>query len=54
MKDASFVTIFYGGNINEEAAEGVLSIIKSKIPADTEVTLIKGGQPIYDYIISVE
>ena len=54
MKDASFVTIFYGGKINEEAAEGVLSIIKSKIPADTEVTMICGGQPIYDYIISVE
>ncbi|MBR2387875.1 MAG: DAK2 domain-containing protein [Clostridia bacterium] len=54
MKDASFVTVFYGEKISEEAAEGVLSIIKSKISADTEVTLIKGGQPIYDYIISVE
>lgn len=54
MKDASFVTVFYGGKINEEAAEGVLSIIKSKISADTEVTMICGGQPIYDYIISVE
>ncbi len=54
MKDASFVTVFYGEKISEEAAEGVLSIIKSKISSDTEVTLIKGGQPIYDYIISVE
>lgn len=54
MKDASFVTVFYGGKINEEAAEGVLSIIKSKISADTEITMICGGQPIYDYIISVE
>ena len=54
MSDASFVTVFYGEKISEDAAEGVLSIIKSKIPADTEVTLIKGGQPIYDYIISVE
>ena len=54
MMDASFITVFYGEKISEEAAEGVLSIIKSKIPADTEVTLIKGGQPIYDYIISVE
>ncbi len=54
MKDASFITVFYGEKISEEAAEGVLSIIKSKISADTEVTLIKGGQPIYDYIISVE
>ena len=54
MKDASFVTVFYGEKISEEAAEGVLSIIKSKIPQSTEVMLIKGGQPIYDYIISVE
>ena len=54
MNDASFITVFYGEKISEDAAEGVLSIIKSKIPADTEVTLIRGGQPIYDYIISVE
>ena len=54
MSDASFITVFYGGKINEDAAEGVVSIIKSKIPADTEVTMICGGQPIYDYIISVE
>ena len=54
MNDASFVTVFYGEKISEDAAEGVLSIIKSKLPADTEITLIKGGQPIYDYIISVE
>ena len=54
MSEASFVTVFYGEKISEEAAEGVLSIIKSKLPADTEITLISGGQPIYDYIISVE
>ena len=54
MSDASFVTVFYGEKISEDAAEVVLSIIKSKLPADTEVTLIRGGQPIYDYIISVE
>ena len=54
MKGASFVTVFYGEKISEDAAEGVISIIKSMISSDTEVTLIKGGQPIYDYIISVE
>ena len=54
MRDASFVTVFYGEKISEDAAEVVLSIIKSKLPADTEVTLIRGGQPIYDYIISAE
>ena len=54
MSDASFITVFYGEKISEDAAESVLSIIKSKISADTEVTLIRGGQPIYDYIISVE
>ena len=54
MRDASFITVFYGEKISEDAAEGVFSIIKSKLPADTEITLIRGGQPIYDYIISVE
>ena len=54
MRNASFITVFYGEKISEDAAEGVLSMLKSKLPSDTEVTLIRGGQPIYDYIISVE
>ncbi len=54
MSDASFITVFYGEGVSDEAAEGVLEIIKSSVPSDAEVTMLSGGQPIYDYIISVE
>ena len=54
MSEASFITVFYGENVNEAQAEGVLEIIKSGIPEDTEITMLPGGQPLYDYIISAE
>ena len=53
MSDASFVTVFYGEDISEEQANGVVDIISAKLP-DAEVVLVNGGQPIYTYIISVE
>ena len=53
MSDASFVTVFYGEDISEEQANGVVDIISEKLP-DAEVVLVNGGQPIYTYIISVE
>ena len=54
MSEASFVTVFYGEDIKSEAAESVEALIRSKVSSDTEITVICGGQPIYDYIISVE
>ena len=54
MSEASFITVFYGENVNEEQAEGVLDIIRQSISDDAEVTLLSGGQPLYDYIISAE
>ncbi|MBQ9112900.1 MAG: DAK2 domain-containing protein [Clostridia bacterium] len=53
MTDASFVTVFYGEEVSDEQAEGAVTIIKNAVP-DAEVVSIKGGQPIYSYIISVE
>ncbi|MBE6550398.1 MAG: DAK2 domain-containing protein [Ruminococcaceae bacterium] len=54
MSNASFITIFYGENVKPEAAEEVLGIIKSQVADDTEITMLSGGQPLYDYIISAE
>ena len=53
MTDASFVTVFYGEDVSEDIAKEAEAIIKSKT-LDAEIMLFSGGQPIYDFIISVE
>ena len=50
----SFITVFYGESIDEERANRAIAILQDKIGSDAEITLIRGGQPIYDYIISAE
>ncbi len=52
-RDASFITIFYGESVSEKKAEKLQKTV-SKIATAAEVHLIFGGQPMYDYIISVE
>ena len=54
MTGASFVTVFYGENISDEAAEAAAEIISNKVGGGCEVAMLPGGQPIYDYVISVE
>ncbi len=54
MTGASYVTVFYGENINEEQASGAGAIISEKIGGGCEVAVLFGGQPVYSYIISVE
>ena len=53
MTNASFVTVFYGEDVSEDQANGVVDIISAKLP-DAEIVVVNGGQPIYTYIISVE
>ncbi|MBQ8345786.1 MAG: DAK2 domain-containing protein [Clostridia bacterium] len=53
MADASFITLFYGEDVTEEEAMKTEAIIREH-SADAELTVIAGGQPLYDYIISVE
>ena len=54
MTGASFITLFYGENVKSESADSAAEIIRSKVGPDTEVSVFSGGQPLYDYIISVE
>ncbi|URN41718.1 DAK2 domain-containing protein [Peptoniphilus genitalis] len=51
--DISLVTLFYGEDVNEEDAEVVREAIEEKYP-DIDIDVIKGDQPIYYYIISLE
>ncbi len=53
MKDAAYITIFYGEEVNAPEAEQVEKMI-GEAASDAEVVLAYGGQPLYDYIISVE
>ena len=52
-EDSAIVSIYYGTDATEEAAEELGAIIEEKYP-DVEVEINAGGQPIYYYVISVE
>lgn len=51
--DSSYITILYGADVSDEAAEALCSQLSSKYQ-NIDVNLINGGQPVYYYIISVE
>ena len=53
MDKAEVVTIYYGGDTTPAEAEGVGNLIRGKYP-QLQVEVIKGGQPHYNYIVSVE
>ena len=52
-EDSAIVSIYYGEDVSEEAAEEIAAVIEKKYP-DVEVEINNGGQPIYYYVISVE
>ena len=52
-EDSAIVSIYYGEDVSEEAAEEIAVVIEEKYP-DVEVEINNGGQPIYYYVISVE
>ena len=51
--DSSFITIIYGADVTDDAAEALYKQISNKY-SNLDVNLINGGQPVYYYIISVE
>jgi hypothetical protein len=52
-EDSAIVSIYYGSETTQEAAEELASKITENHP-DVEVEINDGGQPIYYYVISVE
>ena len=54
MTGASYVTLFYGENVSEDEANKVAEMISNKVGGGCEVAVLYGGQPLYDYIVSVE
>lgn len=53
-RNTSFITLIYGKDISDEQADEALQAIKSKVNSHIDVTLIKGEQPVYYFIVSVE
>jgi len=51
--DSSYITIIYGADVTDDAAEALYKQISTKF-SGLDVNLINGGQPVYYYIISVE
>ena len=53
-KDMSFVTLISGEDISEEDAAAAVEMLEEKFSDQVDITYIKGDQPIYYYIFSVE
>ncbi len=53
-KDTSFVTIISGCDVSDEEAERTTEMVRSKCSSTVDVSHIRGGQPVYYYMIGVE
>ena len=53
-KETEFITLIYGDSITEEKAEEDKKAIEGSLKREIEINLIKGDQPIYHFIVSVE
>lgn len=52
-EDRERITLLYGNNISKDEVDQIVSEIQSKYP-DHEIEVHSGGQPYYQFIISVE
>jgi dihydroxyacetone kinase-like predicted kinase len=53
MDESEVVTVYFGQDIEKNEAETISSDIQEKYP-DLQIEIVKGGQPHYEYIISIE
>lgn len=52
-ENSSIITVFYGQEVNTEDAESLLETMEKKY-SKCDIELVKGDQPVYYYMISVE
>lgn len=53
-KDTSFITLIYGEDVSEEDANKAYEELRDKYGSKTDISLVKGDQPVYYFILSVE
>ena len=52
-RDAEFISLYYGEDVTEEAANEAAALFQAACPT-AEVSVFAGGQPVYYYIVSIE
>ena len=53
-KHSEFLTVLYGEDVSDEQAQELEDLLNEKYGSKLEITFIRGDQPVYYYIISVE
>ncbi|MDZ4230262.1 MAG: DAK2 domain-containing protein [Dehalococcoidales bacterium] len=53
LSKSEIITIYYGADTRLEEAEQIAADMREQYPA-LQVEVIRGGQPYYDYIVSIE
>ncbi|MEE8205088.1 MAG: DAK2 domain-containing protein [Dehalococcoidales bacterium] len=53
LAKAEVITIYYGADTKEAEAEQVIAAIREQYP-HLQVEIVSGGQPYYNYIVSIE
>ncbi len=51
--EGALVTLYWGGDLAEAAVDEALRSVESNFPG-VEIEVVYGGQPYYDYIVSIE
>lgn len=51
--DSDIISIYYGGNVTADKKEQIKDVLEEKYE-DCDVLVYEGGQPLYDFIFSVE
>ncbi|MEE0957743.1 MAG: DAK2 domain-containing protein [Ruminococcus sp.] len=53
-RDTAFITLIYGEDVSEEDAQKAYEELDDRFGSRTDISLVKGDQPIYYFILSVE
>ena len=53
-RNTLFITIIYGEDVTDEEANKAYEEIRDKYGSRTDISLVKGDQPVYYFILSVE
>lgn len=53
-RESSFITLIYGEDTSEEDADKAYEELRDKFGSRTDISLVRGDQPVYYFILSVE